>query len=46
MAPIPGNERSAAVFFSTKLKRDLTEKESELNKLKQVLDNVGNIVIL
>ena len=34
------------MFFSTKLKRDLTEKESELNKLKQVLDNVGNIVIL
>ncbi|BDV44591.1 chemotaxis protein [Geotalea uraniireducens] len=34
------------MFFSAKLKKQLAEQETELNTLKQMLDNLGNIVML
>ncbi|RNC65245.1 MAG: methyl-accepting chemotaxis protein [Desulfuromonadales bacterium] len=34
------------MFFSSRLKRELAEKESELEMMKQMLDNLGNIVML
>ncbi|MRR39033.1 methyl-accepting chemotaxis protein, partial [bacterium] len=34
------------MFFSTAQKRQLEEQEAELDMLKQMIDNLGNIVML